>query len=223
MKNNILKICLATAIVGNIALGSNYAFAADINTKNSNYEQQIITAENNQLQNGQYTVNIETLKENSDELSMAGQYIDKTANVNVENGTMTLSLRITKINWMKNIEVAVDGSIVNYETVMEGDDGKVATISFPITGQNPNIVFHMNVEPMGNARVCFRVALQGDFNKVGENVTTTASNTENNDSKNNTNGENKELPKTGSMINNKGLIAIGSLAAVSGILLKRRK
>ena len=223
MKNNILKICLATAIVRNIALGSNYAFAADINTKNSNYEQQIITAENNQLQNGQYTVNIETLKENSDELSMAGQYIDKTANVNVENGTMTLSLRITKINWMKNIEVAVDGSIVNYETVMEGDDGKVATISFPITGQNPNIVFHMNVEPMGNARVCFRVALQGDFNKVGENVTTTASNIENNDSKNNTNGENKELPKTGSMINNKGLIAIGSLAAVSGILLKRRK
>lgn len=223
MKNNILKICLATAIVGNIALGSNYAFASDINTKNSNYEQQIITAENNQLQNGQYTVNIETLKENSDELSMAGQYIDKTANVNVENGAMTLSLRITKINWMKNIEVAVDGSIVNYETVMEGDDGQVATISFPITGQNPNIVFHMNVEPMGNARVCFRVALQGDFNKVGENVTTTASNTENNDSKNNTNGENKELPKTGSIINNKGLIAIGSLAAVSGILLKRRK
>lgn len=223
MKNNIFKICLATAIVGNIALGSNYAFASDINTKNSNYEQQIITAENNQLQNGQYTVNIETLKENSDELSMAGQYIDKTANVNVENGAMTLSLRITKINWMKNIEVAVDGSIVNYETVMEGDDGQVATISFPITGQNPNIVFHMNVEPMGNARVCFRVALQGDFNKVGENVTTTVSNTENNDSKNNTNGENKELPKTGSMINNKGLIAIGSLAAVSGILLKRRK
>ncbi|QBD84759.1 LPXTG cell wall anchor domain-containing protein [Clostridium tetani] len=158
MKRNFLKVLIVSVLVGGMASASTQVFAQNIGVNNSNSP--IILAQNDKLKDGKYDVSVQILKENSEELSMAGQYISKNASLKVENGQTYMTLNFSKINWMKNIKISVNGAEVSYKTIPSGEN---ATITFKVPDIKANIKVRMNVEPMGNVGVAFRVAIQNDI------------------------------------------------------------
>lgn len=161
MKRNFLKVLIVSVLVGGMASASTQVFAQNIGTTNSNSP--IILAQNDKLKDGKYDVSVQILKENSEELSMAGQYISKNAFLKVENGQTYMTLNFSKINWMKNIKISVNGAEVSYKTIPSGEN---ATITFKVPDIKANIKVRMNVEPMGNVGVAFRVAIQNDIKQL---------------------------------------------------------
>lgn len=234
MKNKIIKGLTITLLSGSMALASTPSLASsveNVNLNESNYS--ILVAENNTLEDGQYNVSIQTLKEKSNELSMAGQYMNEKALLEVKGQDKYMTLTLTKIEWMKDIAVMVNGSSVKYDLVKKGDSAETATIRFKVPKEKPDIKFQMNVEPMGNARVIFRVDVQNDITKISGAAKTsnaeqnnksqsTAENSEQ-DTANNKDGKQDNLPQTGSPITQGSLLGIGGLALVAGTMtLKKR-
>ncbi|RXM58560.1 NEAT domain-containing protein [Clostridium tetani] len=293
MKKNFLKVLIVSVLVGGIASVSTQVFAQNIGTTNSNSP--IILAQNDKLKDGKYDVSVQILKENSEELSMAGQYVNKNASLKVENGQSYITLNFSKINWMKNIKISVNGAEVSYKTIPSGEN---ATITFKVPNTKANIRVAMNVEPMGNVSVAFRVAIQNDIKQLDnktiakkptvekkqENVVKKPTvekksdvekktkvqeikkpegnknvekpqenksvkeksnvkekevlkeennvvkqkpidnNSQNQQVKEEEKKEQKEekLPKTGSLITQSGLLALGQLTAIAGLLLKKK-
>ncbi|KOC53091.1 hypothetical protein ADU90_00225 [Clostridium botulinum] len=122
----------------------------------------------NEEKDGLYEISIRTLKEKEDSNSMAGAYIEKV-NYEVKDGKKYLICSLDSIDWMENIIVAVDGKdtkITPTDVVAkQSDDGKgkkKGKIKFKIGNLDSKIIMKMNVQPMGNARVTFRVILQKD-------------------------------------------------------------
>lgn len=227
MKNRILKSLTVTLLAGSMILASTPSLASSLKESNINEnDYSILVAENNALEDGKYNLSIETLKEDSDELSMAGQYMNKKALLEVEGQNMYMTLTLTKIEWMQDIEILVEGSSVKYDLVKKGDNAETATVRFKVPNENPNVGFHMNVEPMGNARVKFKVAFQNDINKIS------GSTNKSNDVQDNTSTSLDEsenvledtLPQTGSPITQRRVLALSGLAIVAGTLsLKKSK
>lgn len=221
------KKVLSLLIIGILATGissvmTSNVFAAE-NSHNAS-KSMVLLAKNDILQDGQYSVGTKILKEKSNDLSMAGQYIGQTAKITVENGKMYLSVDVTRIDWMKNISVFLNGSSVNYD-LKKASDNKNATVKFQIPNTKPDIKFSMNVEPMGNARVAFRIILN-------DAITTLGNGDIKSDNKKSTGKKvisssaqhikvNKELPKTGSPISQTNLLWVGGLTTIlGGVLIK---
>ncbi len=83
----------------------------------------------------------------------------------------------------------------------------------------------MNVVPMDNADVAFRIVLNDDIKKIsGESPKQSSKkNDDNNKSSKSSNAE-KELPQTGFPISNGSLLLMGGLSTLLGAgLLKKRK
>lgn len=231
MKGKVLKNCIAIVLCSGIVFSSSSVRAMNLESCKINVlSAGVLVAKNNCLENGKYNVSMETLKEKSDDISMAGQYINKKTLLEANNGETYLTLTITRIDWMKNIKVFIDNSEVQYDVINKGKDGQVADIRFKVPNTKPNIKFNMNVVPMGNANVNFRIDLQNDItkingeekkeNKVSKNVKEEKGLKESSSTPNNSE---KELPQTGGLVSQKGLLTIGSLAAVVGIILRKRK
>lgn len=222
------KKVLSLLIIGTLATGISGVMTSNVfaagNLDNAS-KSMVLLAKNDSLQDGKYSVGIKILKEKSDDLSMAGQYIGQTAKINVENGKMYLSVDVTRIDWMKNISVFLNGSSVNYD-LKKASDNKNATVKFQIPNTKPDIKFGMNVEPMGNARVAFRVVLNDNITKLAGS---TVKNNNDNDNKATSSSLAKatkskgELPKTGSPISQSSLLWLGGLTTVlGGVLLKKK-
>ncbi|KGM97634.1 hypothetical protein Z956_01310 [Clostridium botulinum D str. CCUG 7971] len=200
---------------------------------------------------GLYEINIKTLKENNNESSMAGTYLGNKARIQIKNGKKYTIVTLDRSDWMKNIDVLVNGKSVKYDVInvkSSANGEKTTTIKFEVPELNCEIKFKMNVEPMGNSRVTFRVVMQKDTlrflqgneydpNKAEEYLNNLANETQGNkDYKSGLNTSNtskntnspelsqKKLPKTGLPFGG-GLIAtIGS--ALSGLgftLMKKNK
>ncbi|WP_196247217.1 NEAT domain-containing protein [Clostridium novyi] len=99
-------------------------------------------------------IKVKALKEKSNEPSMAGEYLDKNVVCTEKNGKKYFTITVTRIDWMKNIDISVNGRNVNYD---KKESGKTAELTFEVNGENSEVMLHMNVVPMGNARVAFRV------------------------------------------------------------------
>lgn len=247
MKNKCLKLLTASFVSSAIILSSTQVFAKSIE---NNYKTNIINSEinktdnvmlvakNDVLKDGKYNVNVEVLKADVDELSMAGQYIDKKAILEVESDKKYITLNISRIDWMENIKALVDDTSVEYETIKNDNEaekdkeGESATIKFQIPNLDSNIKFRMNVIPMGNAEVEFRVDIQDDITKLGSEVSEEdTSKNKSEEKKENSeqsttvekNKEESKLPRTGYPIAQGSLLIIGGLTTISGILVKNKK
>lgn len=219
MKGKFIKLALACALTTGILVPSSKAFAMNRNALsnlNSN-KSMVLLAKNDSLQDGKYNVSIETLKEKNDELSMAGQYIDSNATLDVSGGKTYVTIKVLRNDWMKNIRIFVDDSQVNYEHNQLDNEGKVSTLKFAVPNSKSNVKFRMNVVPMGNADVCFRVALKDNITKISGETST--GNTKVSKDK-----DGKELPQTGFLISSGNLLLIGGVSTMVGAgLFKKRK
>lgn len=124
-----------------------------------------VTKASNKDKEGLYEVNIKALKENNNEPSMAGTYVGDKIKVQMKNGKKYAMVTFNRSDWMKNMDVLVNNKsqkydVVNVKTNSAGE--KTSTIKFEIPNLDSEIKFKMNVEPMGNARVTFRVLMQKD-------------------------------------------------------------
>lgn len=111
------------------------------------------------IKNGLYSLLIKTLKEGSDEPSMAGGYIENT-NYEVKDGKQYLLLKLNRIDWMKNIVATVDGDTITptiVKTIKNDKGEEKGIIKFEVNSPKSQIKLTMNVEPMGNPRVSFKI------------------------------------------------------------------
>lgn len=99
-------------------------------------------------------INVAVLKEDSNEPSMAGQYIDKNVVYTEKDGKKYFKITVNKINWMKDIKVSVDGQSVNYDQKQSGEN---ADLTFEVNGENSEVLLNMNIVPIGNTKVGFRI------------------------------------------------------------------
>ncbi|WP_282804140.1 NEAT domain-containing protein [Clostridium tetani] len=99
-------------------------------------------------------INVAVLKEDSNELSMAGQYINKNVVYTEKDGKRFFEVTVNKIDWMKDIKVSVDGQSVAYDQKQSGEN---ADLTFEVNGENSEVLLNMNIVPMGNAKVGFRI------------------------------------------------------------------
>ncbi|RXM58559.1 NEAT domain-containing protein, partial [Clostridium tetani] len=112
-------------------------------------------------QNGVYRVDVKILRDKDNTLSMAGQYVKDVVDYEINDNKKYIVVTIDKSNWLKNIDVEVDGGGVKYNIIDEitnSDGEKTSKIKFEVKDLDSKIKFSMNVEPMGNAKVSFRIA-----------------------------------------------------------------
>ncbi|WP_129599452.1 NEAT domain-containing protein [Anaerophilus nitritogenes] len=180
MKNKIFKICTVTFVVGALLLTYTQVFAQKTQVNTVNATKKVIEKE--PLKVGKYTVTVDALKINEDELSIAGQYMDAQAVLEVTKDKKNkekryVELKLTRSDWMKNIKVMVNGKKVDHTSKVtktykeKNDEGKnktESTIRFEISNMDSKIKLGMTVVPMGNADVEFRVQLQDDITKLEE-------------------------------------------------------
>ncbi|KOC34043.1 NEAT domain-containing protein [Clostridium botulinum] len=198
---------------------------------------------------GLYEINIKTLKENNNEPSMAGTYLGNKARIQIKNGKKYAIVTLDRSDWMKNIDVLVNGKSVKYDVInvkSSANGEKTTTIKFEVPELSSEIKFKMNVEPMGNARVTFRVVMQketfkflqgNEYNpsKAEEYLNNLANTTqENKDYKSEVNTSNtskntnspelsqKKLPKTGLPFGGGVIATIGSVLSGLGITLMKK-
>ena len=109
--------------------------------------------------NGVYNINADILKENEDVKSMAANYIKKVS-YEVKDGKHYIIAKLDRSDWMSDIKVNVDGKEVSPDILNKEKDSKgegSSDIKFEVKDLSSKIVLGMNVEPMGNARVSFRI------------------------------------------------------------------
>ncbi|SHE98524.1 NEAT domain-containing protein [Clostridium fallax] len=233
------------------------------NSKDSNIEKPVVSEvvnkednlavdpKENKEKDGLYEISMKTLKENSDEPSMAGAYLGDKAKVEMKNGKKYVILTLNRSDWMDNIEALVNGKKANYDVlnVKSLPNGeKTSTIRFEVPDLTSPITLKMNVKPMGNERVAFRVLLNKDslkylkntnydpkeaeeyLDKLAEdtkdkvketNSTKESSNKNNIDSKKIS--KEKKLPKTGVSIGGGIMATIGSIVSALGLALMKNK
>ncbi|RXI46780.1 hypothetical protein DP145_04320 [Clostridium tetani] len=99
-------------------------------------------------------INVVVLKEDSNEPSMAGQYINKNVTYIEKDGKRFFKVTVNKVDWMKDIKVSVDGQSVNYDQKQSGEN---ADLTFEVNGENSEVLLNMNIVPMGNTKIGFRI------------------------------------------------------------------
>ncbi|MBU5298845.1 NEAT domain-containing protein [Clostridium sporogenes] len=228
MKNKFIKLTLAGAISTGILISSSSVLATDINNNHGQVHSNkniVLLAQKDGLEDGKYSVSFQTLKEKSAELSMAGQYVDSNGVLEVQGGNMYFTFKVLRNDWMKNIKVLVDDAPVQYEHASQDNEGKVSGIKFQIPNKKPNIKIRMNVVPMDNADVAFRMVLNDDIKKIsGESPKESSKKSDDNNKSSKSSNAEKELPQTGFPISNGSLLLMGGLSTLLGAgLLKKRK
>ena len=123
---------------------------------------------NTKEKNGIYNVKFDVLKENEDKPSMAANYIQKVA-YEIKDGKHYVIAKLNRSDWMKNIKATVDGKeikpeILNKEKNSNGEE--TSDIKFEVKDLNSKVALGMNVEPMGNNRVLFRIVPKEDSIKM---------------------------------------------------------
>ena len=218
-------------------------------TSNETKPSEKVTTKSNKDKDGLYEVNIKALKENNNEPSMAGTYVGDKIKVQMKNGKKYAIVTFNRSDWMKNMDVLVNNKsqkydVVNVKTNTAGE--KTSTIKFEIPNLDSEIKFKMNVEPMGNARVTFRVLMQKnslkflegteyDPSKAEEYLNNLANESkENKNSKGNLHNSNdnnnhiqygvpeKKLPKTGLPFGGGLVASIGGVLSGLGITLMKK-
>lgn len=239
MKNKCIKAILAGAVSAGILLSSNAVYAKDMNNSYVDINKNIVLlAKQDGLQDGKYNVGIQALKEKSEELSMAGQYVNSNAILDVHGKDMYVTIKVSRSDWMKNIRIWVNGSPVKYQQQVKDKEGQISTLKFKIPNRKSEIKFKMNIVQMGNAEVAFRIVLNDNVSKISSAVNNTTFKASqqskvNNKSKENKlskdkndkkNTDSKELPQTGSPISGSNLAIIGGVSTLLGaVLIKKRK
>ena len=99
----------------------------------------------------------------------------------------------------------------------------MAVLKFAIPNKKANIKFRMNVVPMGDADVAFRVVLNDNITKISGG-SSNKNTQKNNSTKAGKDNSEKELPQTGFPISGSNLLVMGGLSTVLGAgLLKKKK
>ncbi|TCO68921.1 NEAT domain-containing protein [Marinisporobacter balticus] len=191
MKNKLLILSTAVFVAGCLVASPLQASAEGMKTIESQgpsqTEKTVIKGEQEPLKVGKYTVSVYALKADKDELSMAGQYMDKTAILEVvkdekdkNKNKEYLSINLRRTDWMQNRKVMINGKEVEhiskllktYEEKNNLEENKTDhTLLFEIPKVDASIKLGMNVIPMGNAAVQFRVDLQDNITKLEINET----------------------------------------------------
>ncbi|EDS78637.1 leucine Rich Repeat domain protein [Clostridium botulinum C str. Eklund] len=208
-----------------------------------------VTKESNKDKDGLYEVNIKALKEKNNEPSMAGTYLGDKIKVQIKNGKKYATVTFNRSDWMKNIDVLVNDKsqkydVVNVKTNNAGE--KISTIKFEIPSLESEVKFKMNVEPMGNARVTFRMLMQKDSfkflegneydpnkaeeylnnlaigSKENKNSKSSSYNSSDNNNHNQSTIAEKKLPKTGLPFGGGVVASIGGILSGLGITLMKK-
>lgn len=208
--------------------------------QNNSYKNQ------HKYKNNFYELHVDALKENSNEPSMATQYI-KSANYEIKGDKKYLILTLNRTDWMTNIKAIVDGKEITptiVESFKNSKGEETSRIKFEIPSLESPIKLSMNVEPMGNSRVTFRVVPNKSSLKPINNlnsITNAPAKKTNldpnskkkelepieetiiNSGKEESNNKKNSLPKTGLPINTGILATLGTILSGLGISLKKFK
>ena len=128
----------------------------------------IKTIESSKQNNKLYDIKVKILKENEDVQSMAANYIKKVS-YEIKDGKHYIIAKLNRSDWMSGIKAKVDGKeispeILNKEKNSNGEE--TSNIKFEVKDLSSKIVLGMNVEPMGNARVSFRIVSEEESLKL---------------------------------------------------------
>ncbi|OOB76361.1 cell surface protein [Clostridium haemolyticum] len=232
MRKNLLKVLTVGILAGGVLFSSSQAFAQTGNVNQSiKLESGSMLAKNDFLKDGTYKVSIQVFKEKGNDLSMAGQYIGQQITLQVKGGQIYAIVDISRLDWMKNINIFVNGADTKYDKSMNGS--QKGNVKFKLPSMDAKITFKMNVVPMGNARVAFRVVPQNDIKPTSE--ASTINNTSNKESKKSdsketsatsnkeTKKDRKKLPQTGLPITQAELPLLGGLTSMAGLFLLKKK
>ncbi|QPW57307.1 NEAT domain-containing protein [Clostridium botulinum] len=99
-------------------------------------------------------INVQVLKEKSHEPSMAAQYVEKTIKYTEKDGKKYFTVTLNRMDWMKNVAIEVGGNKVTAE---KKENGNIGEYTFEVGSEKEEVMMRMNVVPMGNARVAFRI------------------------------------------------------------------
>ncbi len=98
---------------------------------------------------------------------MAGSYLEKI-NYEIKEGKKYFVLTLKRTDWMKNITATVDGKEINpkVETIERNGEEEKGKITFEIGSLDSKVMINMDVVPMGNVRVGFRIVPEKDTVKL---------------------------------------------------------
>ncbi|KOA75063.1 NEAT domain-containing protein [Clostridium botulinum] len=128
------------------------------------YSNMNISSQKQEEANKKEEIKVKVLKDTSENPSMAGEYIEKVQH-EIVNGKHYLILSVDSIDWMSNITASIDDEVEvktqelerSAKITADGKGKEKGKIKFQIKDLNSKILMHMNVQPMGNNRVAFRV------------------------------------------------------------------
>ncbi len=191
---------------------------------------------------GLYSLKAKILKESSDDPSMSARYV-KDINYEVKDGKKYLIVTLNRTDWMKNITATVDGKEITptvIEKIKNNNGEEISRIKFPINGLDSKIKLTMNVVPMDNSRVSFRIVPDKNSLKSIKEYNNIASEKDESNSENfkkedklvkinsladggkeEGKATGKVLPKTGSPINSGLLGSLGVIISGLGLGLKK--
>ncbi|MCW6093604.1 NEAT domain-containing protein [Clostridium sporogenes] len=192
---------------------------------------------------GLYSLKAKILKENSDDPSMSAQYV-KDINYEVKDAKKYLIVTLNRTDWMKNITATVDGKEITptvIEKIKNNNGEEISRIKFPINSLDSKIKLTMNVVPMDNSRVSFRIVPDKNSLKSIKEYNNIASEKDESNSENfkkedklvkinsladggkeEGKATGKVLPKTGSPINSGLLGSLGVIISGLGLGLKKK-
>ncbi|KGM94681.1 hypothetical protein Z968_11245 [Clostridium novyi A str. 4552] len=134
--------------------------------KETNKDEGKVTSDNDNKKNEKVkNIDFKILKEKTNEPSMAAQYVNKTVKYTEKDGKKYFTVTLNRMDWMKNVSIEVGGKEVESEKNVNGDIGE---FTFEVDNENVEVIMRMNVVPMGNARVAFRLSKSNTSSKPQE-------------------------------------------------------
>jgi len=110
-----------------------------------------------------YEVAFKVLKDGTDEVSAADEYVHKPAKVMVENGVGYAELTLLKSSWISAFEVEQDGKLTAASVVSSDEKADTRTVKFPVGDIRNKINARIAVEvPAMNYKGDYKVQLAFD-------------------------------------------------------------
>ncbi|WP_026672657.1 heme uptake protein IsdC [Alkalihalobacterium bogoriense] len=168
------------------------------------------------LADGTYTINYTVLKAENDSVSMANDYWEKPAKIFVENGQMTMQMKINHSDWVTEFKVKSGGGFANTSVISEDSAANTRVVQFKVNDLSTPLEskIHVTVDSIDydhDYTVRFRFDTNSlktislaesngntDNNTSGNNSANENSSNKNNDSSNtNNSGQQVANPQTG--------------------------
>ncbi|UOE94579.1 heme uptake protein IsdC [Alkalihalobacillus sp. LMS39] len=144
------------------------------------------------LADGTYTINYTVLKAENDSVSMANDYWEKPAKIFVENGQMTIQMKINHSDWVTEFKVKSGSGFANTSVISEDAAANTRVVQFKVNDLSTPLEskIHVTVDSIDYDHD-YTVRFRFDTNSLKTiSLAESNGNTDNNTSGNNSANEN---------------------------------